>query len=34
MQGIEAAAIVESSIERAMDRYFYRFNLVGLNSLL
>jgi tagatose-1,6-bisphosphate aldolase non-catalytic subunit AgaZ/GatZ len=34
MQGIEAAAIVESYIERAMDRYFYRFNLVGLNSLL
>jgi D-tagatose-1,6-bisphosphate aldolase subunit GatZ/KbaZ len=34
MQGIEAAEIVESSIERAMDRYFFRFNLVGLNSLL
>jgi tagatose-1,6-bisphosphate aldolase non-catalytic subunit AgaZ/GatZ len=34
MQGIEAAAIVESSIESAMDRYFYKFNLVGLNNLL
>ena len=34
MQGIEAVAIVESSIERAMDRYFYTFNLVGLNNLL
>lgn len=34
MQGIDAENIVESSIERAMDRYFYRFNLVGLNSLL
>ncbi len=34
MQGIDAESIVESSIERAMDRYFYRFNLVGLNSLL
>jgi tagatose-1,6-bisphosphate aldolase non-catalytic subunit AgaZ/GatZ len=33
MQGIEAAEIVESSIERAMDRYFFKFNLVGLNSL-
>jgi hypothetical protein len=34
IQGIDAAAIVESSIESAMDRYFYKFNLVGLNSLL
>ena len=34
IQGINAAAIVESSIESAMDRYFYRFNLVGLNNLL
>jgi tagatose-1,6-bisphosphate aldolase non-catalytic subunit AgaZ/GatZ len=34
IQGINAAAIVESSIESAMDRYFYKFNLVGLNSLL
>ena len=34
MQGIEAVEIVESSIERAMDRYFYTFNLVGLNNLL
>jgi tagatose-1,6-bisphosphate aldolase non-catalytic subunit AgaZ/GatZ len=33
IQGIDAAAIVESSIESAMDRYFYKFNLVGLNSL-
>lgn len=34
LQGIDAALIVESSIERAMDRYFYKFNLVGLNDLL
>jgi D-tagatose-1,6-bisphosphate aldolase subunit GatZ/KbaZ len=34
MQGIDAAEIVESSIERAMDRYFFKFNLVGLNNLL
>jgi len=33
-QGTDAAAIVESSIESAMDRYFYKFNLVGLNRLL
>lgn len=32
--GIEPATIVESSIESAMDKYFYRFNLVGLNNLL
>jgi D-tagatose-1,6-bisphosphate aldolase subunit GatZ/KbaZ len=34
MQGIDASGIVESSIESAMDRYFYRFNLTGLNRLL
>jgi D-tagatose-1,6-bisphosphate aldolase subunit GatZ/KbaZ len=34
MQGTDAARIVESSIEGAMDRYFYKFNLAGLNSLL
>jgi D-tagatose-1,6-bisphosphate aldolase subunit GatZ/KbaZ len=34
IQGIDASGIVESSIEGAMDRYFYRFNLVGLNKLL
>jgi D-tagatose-1,6-bisphosphate aldolase subunit GatZ/KbaZ len=34
IQGIDASDIVESSIESAMDRYFYRFNLVGLNKLL
>ena len=34
IQGIDASAIVESSIESAMDRYFYRFNLTGLNKLL
>lgn len=34
MQGIEASSIVESKIESAMDRYFYRFNLTGLNDLL
>jgi D-tagatose-1,6-bisphosphate aldolase subunit GatZ/KbaZ len=34
IQGIDAAAIVESSVESAMDRYYYKFNLVGLNSLL
>lgn len=33
-QGIDPDIIVESTIERAMDRYFYRFNLVGLNQLL
>ncbi len=32
--GIEASTIVELSIESAMDKYFYKFNLVGLNSLL
>ena len=34
LQGIDAPGIVESSIENAMDRYFYRFNLTGLNQLL
>jgi D-tagatose-1,6-bisphosphate aldolase subunit GatZ/KbaZ len=34
MQGTDAAEIVESSIEGAMDRYFYNFNLTGLNNLL
>jgi len=34
IQGIEAETIVDLSIERAMDRYFYKFNLVGLNALL
>lgn len=32
--GINASAIVESSIESAMDKYFYKFNLKDLNSLL
>lgn len=32
--GIEASTIVESSIESAMDKYFYKFNLVGLNTHL
>jgi len=34
IHGIDPASIVESSIESAMDRYFYKFNLVGLNDLL
>jgi D-tagatose-1,6-bisphosphate aldolase subunit GatZ/KbaZ len=34
IQGIDPSVIVESSIENAMDRYFYRFNLAGLNKLL
>ena len=34
LQGIDAQAIVESAIERSMDRYFYSFNLTGLNSIL
>lgn len=34
MQGIDSSLIVESSIENSMDRYFYNFNLVNLNSLL
>lgn len=32
--GTEAATIVESAIESAMDKYFWKFNLVGLNSHL
>jgi D-tagatose-1,6-bisphosphate aldolase subunit GatZ/KbaZ len=34
LQGIDPSAIVESSIESAMDKYFFKFNLVGLNKLL
>lgn len=34
LQGIDPSGIVEASIESAMDRYFYRFNLAGLNKLL
>jgi tagatose-1,6-bisphosphate aldolase non-catalytic subunit AgaZ/GatZ len=34
IQGIDAPGIVESLIEGAMDRYFYSFNLTGLNKLL
>ncbi|MBK8883377.1 MAG: class II D-tagatose-bisphosphate aldolase, non-catalytic subunit [Bacteroidales bacterium] len=34
IQGIDPSGIVESSIENAMDRYFYRFNIAGLNKLL
>jgi tagatose-1,6-bisphosphate aldolase non-catalytic subunit AgaZ/GatZ len=34
LQGIEAQGIVESKIESAMDRYYYKFNLTGLNNLL
>jgi tagatose-1,6-bisphosphate aldolase non-catalytic subunit AgaZ/GatZ len=34
IHGIDATGIVESSIESAMDRYFYSFNLTGLNKLL
>jgi len=33
-QGIKAQEIVESKIESAMEKYFYAFNLVGLNNLL
>jgi D-tagatose-1,6-bisphosphate aldolase subunit GatZ/KbaZ len=34
IHGIDPAAIVESRIESSMDRYFFKFNLVGLNNLL
>jgi D-tagatose-1,6-bisphosphate aldolase subunit GatZ/KbaZ len=34
MNGIDPDAIVESAVESAMDRYFYSFNLTGLNRLL
>ncbi len=33
-QGIDAREIVEAEIERAMDKYFSSFNLVGLNALI
>lgn len=32
--GIEAELIVLSKIEKAMDKYFYNFNLVGFNDYL
>ena len=32
--GIDAEGIVLSTIERAIDKYYVAFNLVGLNSLL
>jgi tagatose-1,6-bisphosphate aldolase non-catalytic subunit AgaZ/GatZ len=34
LQGMDPTGLVESSIESSMDRYFYKFNLVGLNNLL
>jgi D-tagatose-1,6-bisphosphate aldolase subunit GatZ/KbaZ len=34
LQGMDPVAMVESKIESAMDKYFYKFNLVGLNDLL
>ena len=34
MHGIDGDFLVESRIEGAMDKYFFNFNLVGLNSLL
>jgi len=34
MNGTDPDAFVESSIENAMDRYLYAFNLTGLNKLL
>jgi D-tagatose-1,6-bisphosphate aldolase subunit GatZ/KbaZ len=34
MNGSDPDAIVESAVESAMDRYFYSFNLTGLNHLL
>jgi D-tagatose-1,6-bisphosphate aldolase subunit GatZ/KbaZ len=34
LEGIDAREIVELSIESAMDRYFYSFNLAGLNRML
>jgi D-tagatose-1,6-bisphosphate aldolase subunit GatZ/KbaZ len=34
LHGIDGSAIVESAIESAMDRYFHKFNLVGLNKQL
>lgn len=32
--GIDADEVLVSHIEKAMDRYFYKFNLVDLNNLL
>lgn len=34
MHGIDGDFLVESRIEGAMDKYFFNFNLVGLNKLL
>ncbi|MGK7390090.1 MAG: class II D-tagatose-bisphosphate aldolase non-catalytic subunit [Candidatus Cyclobacteriaceae bacterium M2_1C_046] len=34
LNGIEAEEILLSHIEKAMDKYFYKFNLVDLNDLL
>ncbi len=34
MQGIDAESIIMSKIEKAMDRYFFNFNLVDLNESL
>lgn len=34
MLGIEASLIVESRIERALDKYFHSFNLMNLNDQL
>jgi D-tagatose-1,6-bisphosphate aldolase subunit GatZ/KbaZ len=34
LQGMDPVSMVESKIESAMDKYFYNFNLVGLNDLL
>ena len=33
-EGIDAESIIQLTIERALERYFYKFNLVGLNSKL
>ena len=32
--GVDAESVVLSTIEKAMDRYFYNFNLIDLNKLL
>ncbi|WP_224994364.1 class II D-tagatose-bisphosphate aldolase non-catalytic subunit [Cesiribacter sp. SM1] len=34
LNGVEAEEILLSHIEKAMDKYFYKFNLVDLNDLL
>ena len=34
LNGIDAEGIVLSNIERAIDKYYVAFNLVGLNALL